>query len=61
MNRKKTKITAVPSENQADLALETTIQEGTETDAEKMADVLNEVNVTDTDLQLSVKEIASQS
>ena len=43
---RKAKITAVPVDDQPDLALETAAEEEPKTDAEKMTDVLNEVNVT---------------
>ncbi len=47
-NRKKAKITAVPVGDQPGLALKSAAEEEPKTYAEKMADVLNEVNVTDT-------------
>ena len=46
------KITAVPVDDQPDLALETAAEEEPTTDAEKTTDVLNEVNVTGTVLSI---------
>ena len=58
---RKAKITAVPVDDQPDLALETATEEEPKTDAEKMTDVLNEVNVTDAVLSIEdeVPEVQS--
>ena len=42
---RKAKITAVPIDDQPDLAIEKVDEQEPKTDAEKMTDVLNEVNV----------------
>ena len=58
---RKAKITAVPVDDQPDLALKNTVEEEPKPDAEKMTDVLNEVNVTDTVLSIEdeVPEVQS--
>ena len=44
---RKAKITAVPVDDQPDLTLKTVVGEEPKTDAEKMTDILNEVNVAE--------------
>ena len=58
---RKAKSIAVPVDDQPDLALETAVEEEPETDAEKMTDVLNEVNVTDAVLPIEDEVLVSQS
>ena len=50
---RKAKITAVPIDDQHDLTLETVVEEEPKTDAEKMTDILNEVNVTDNEVPVA--------
>ena len=56
---RRAKITAVPVD-QPDLTLEKAVEEEPKTDAEKVADGLNEVNVTDAVLPIEDEVPASQ-
>ena len=50
---RKAKITAVPIDDQPDLAIEKVDEQEPKPDAEKMTDVLNEVNVADNEVAQS--------